>query len=81
MDRKSLSTVSTKVYQRFPEVAGSKPRVKKVAKASAKSVSGTETFELIFRGVAVNALGKNMPRLVRVVANAKGKILRVSTSR
>ncbi|MBW8010115.1 MAG: hypothetical protein FVQ83_02580 [Chloroflexi bacterium] len=81
MNRKSLNTISNKVYQRFPEVAGNKPRVKNVTRVTAKSVSGPETFELTFRGTAINASGKNMPRLVRVVANAKGKILRISTSR
>jgi hypothetical protein len=40
-----------------------------------------ETYLLTFQGKADIGQGKSMPRLVRVVANQQGKILKISTSR
>jgi len=79
MDQKVVESISNKVSRQFPEVAGKKPSVKR--RAGAKSVSAQETFLLVYKGKGVNPAGKAIPRHVRVVANAKGKIIKISTSR
>jgi hypothetical protein len=79
MDQKIVESISIKVSRQFPEVAGKKPSVKR--RAAAKSISAAETFLLVYKGKGVNPSGKTIPRNVRVVANAKGKILKISTSR
>ena len=79
MDQKTIKSISSMVSRQFPEVAGKKPSVKK--RPGAKSVSVQETFLLVYRGMGVNPAGKTIPRQVRVVANSKGKILKITTSR
>ncbi|MEK6256942.1 MAG: hypothetical protein N2C13_06475 [Chloroflexota bacterium] len=79
MEQKVLKSISNKVSRQFPEVAGKKPSVKRWA--GAKSLSATETFLLVYKGKALNPAGKTIPRHVRVVANAKGKIIKITTSK
>ena len=79
MDEKMVKSISNKIAQQFPEVAGNKPSVKK--RPGAKSVSAAETFLLVYKGQGVNPAGKTIPRHVRVVANANGKIIKITTSK
>ena len=73
MDKSAIEKIAKQVYRQFPEVAGSSPKV---------SVQGGEDrFLLVFNGRGSSPKGKAMPRHVRVVANAKGKILKMTTSR
>ncbi|MEK6256805.1 MAG: hypothetical protein N2C13_05755 [Chloroflexota bacterium] len=79
MEQKVINSISSKVSKKFPEVSGKKPSVKR--RPVAKSQTAAETFLLIFKGMAVGPGGKSIPRQVRVVANAKGKIIKMTTSK
>jgi CO dehydrogenase/acetyl-CoA synthase gamma subunit (corrinoid Fe-S protein) len=77
MDPKLVQAISNKVYARFPEMRGKKPKIKQ-----AKTVSANlENFVLTYNTVAQDIRGNSIPRHVRVVVDAKGKIIKMSTSR
>ncbi|MDH5506142.1 MAG: hypothetical protein OEZ02_02850 [Anaerolineae bacterium] len=82
MDAKTLKSVSDKVHRQFPEVSAARPKVElQKTPAVAKGMAPAATYLLTYTGKATNAAGKAIPRLVRVTANADGKILKISTSR
>ena len=81
MDAKLLKSISTQVYRRFPEVEGSQPKVQTQAAPQAKSASASPNYLIIYQGSAAGPNGKSISRIVRVVANAQGKILKITTSR
>ncbi len=81
MDKKSIAKVNKSVYKKFPEMHGAAPRVEDNLQAQAKSVNTAKTYRLTYHLVATHASGHRIPRQVRVVANTKGQILRISTSR
>lgn len=72
MDQKIIASVCKQVYQKFPEVRGSAPRLKPLT---------SETTLLIFEGKATAANGRTIQRTVRAVVNAAGKITKLTTSR
>lgn len=72
MDSKLIDSVCQQVYRKFPEVDGAKPTV---------SARPNAEYLLVFKGSAVTADGHTLPRTVRVVADAKGKVVRMTTSR
>lgn len=73
MDKNAIQKISSQVYRQFPEVSGSRPTV--------STQAGEDRYLLVFNGRGSGPKGKAMPRRVRVVANAKGKILKMTTSR
>jgi len=79
MDDKIIKNISNQVYRRFPEVRDSKPKVRLQSKT--KPMSDLSTYLLTYCGEGTTANGKTIPRYVRVVADAKGKILKMTTSR
>ena len=81
MDAKILNSISSQVYRRFPELQGSHPKVQLQATPQAKSNPASSTYLITYRGSATAMNGKSIPRIVRVVANDKGKILKITTSR
>jgi hypothetical protein len=81
MDSKTIQSISDKVYKRFPETDGKKPRVRKQRKPDEKDSKAPPTFLLTYKGSGQGPGGKIIPRWVRVVANERGKILKISTSR
>lgn len=81
MDAKLLNSISSQVYRRFPEVKGSNPKVQLQASPQAKSSKVSSTYLITYRGSATAPNGKSIPRIVRVVANEQGKILKMTTSR
>ena len=84
MDPKILKTVVAQVQRRFPEFAGSQPKVRQQSTVQAKSPSATPTYLLTFHSTAKVASSdgnKSMPRWVRVVVSEKGKIIKITTSR
>ena len=77
MDQKVVEKISKKVYAKFPEVKGKKPRIK-----TSKTVSSDQgNFILTYNAMAKGIRGKSIPRHIRVVATANGKIIKMSTSR
>lgn len=72
MEEKVLENICKQVYRQFPEVKSVKP--------TKRSQPGNQTL-LIFKASAKTADGNTLPRSVRVVVNADGKIVKTSTSR
>jgi len=72
MKQQTLTTLCNQIYRRFPEVAGSRPKL--------QDRPGEQVL-LIFTGKAKTPDGHAITRTVRVVANLDGKIIKVTTSR
>ncbi len=81
MDPKFIKSISNQVYRRFPDLEGSKPRVRLQSAPQAKSVPTPQKYLLTYRGEAKSPNGNTIHRLVRVIADTKGKILKITTSR
>lgn len=87
MDPNILKTIVAQIHKRFPEFAGSQPRVRRQDADSAqqpKALFASPTYLLTFHSIAhaQSATGsKAIPRWVRVVVTEKGRILKVTTSR
>ena len=76
MDQSSINKVSRKVAKQFPEMKGIKPAIRR------RSGSGkAQHFELTFKGKVEVPGGRSLRRVVRVVADEKGKVIRMSTSK
>jgi hypothetical protein len=74
MDKGAVNRVCKQVTRSFPEMKKVRPSVKQ-AKGKGSS------FVLTFKGKVDLPNGKTMNRVVRVTANERGAILRMSTSR
>jgi CRISPR/Cas system endoribonuclease Cas6 (RAMP superfamily) len=72
MDRQTLEKIKNNIYKKFPEVSGSNPT---------KKPYGDDKILLVFKGKVSTANGKTMDRVVRVVVDANGKIIKTTTSR
>jgi hypothetical protein len=76
-----IEEICEKIYRKFPEVSGVKPKVRKqpVPKDSPKQKEPVYlvTFNTQVRGPG----GKAIPRWVRVTASSSGKIKKTTTSR
>ena len=72
MERQTLEKICEKIYKRFPEVSNKKPNVKEQPNGQ---------YLLIFQGKGSTPDGHTIPRTVRVVVNASGRIIKTSTSR
>lgn len=77
MDQKLVSRISKKVYSQFPELKGSKPKIAHSKTRSSRNENFVLTYSIMSKGIR----GKAIPRHVRVVADASGKIVKMSTSR
>lgn len=76
MDESSVEKVSRKVRRQFPEMKGISPTVRKCSPSGGKI-----KFELTYKGKVELPGGRELRRVVRVVADEKGKIIRMSTSK
>jgi len=72
MEKTILSKVCAQVYKRTPEVRNVQPSI---------TEQDEGTWLLVFSGTAFGANGKPIPRIVRVVADNDGKIIKISSSR
>ncbi len=77
MDPKVIEKITQKVYARFPEVKGKKP----VIKQSKTAANQGDNYVLTYNATAKGIQGNSIPRHVRVVCDARGKIIKMSTSR
>jgi hypothetical protein len=77
MDAKKIDSVSKQVRRTYPEMDGCAPSVKR----QPSPADGTETFLLTYRGRASLPGGKSLNRIVRVVTDSGGRILRISSSK
>jgi hypothetical protein len=80
MDPKVLKTVVAQVQRRFPEFAGSQPKVRQQNAPQANAPTYLLTFQSSAKVASSNGV-KTMPRWVRVVVSEKGKIIKITTSR
>lgn len=76
MEAAAVQKVTRKIEREFPELKGSRPSVKQQGGGK-----GDPQYLLVYKGKVNLPGGKNMDRVVRVVATADGKVLRMSTSR
>jgi len=85
MESKAVASISKTIYRQFPEVAGVKPKIKKQpipgASKNKSSNSATHNYLLTFKKNIKGPGGQTIPRMVRVVANPSGKIIKTTTSK
>ena len=74
MNNSVVEQISSKVYQQFPETTGVKPQIK-----TQKGDPGV--YLLLFKTEARMATGRKLKRVVRVVADDSGQVLKMSTSK
>jgi hypothetical protein len=77
MDKGILEQVSRHVAKKFPEMVGVRPTIRRQGKSS----SDDPCFVLTFKGKAELPGGRKISRIVRVVADDSGRIIRMSTSK
>jgi hypothetical protein len=75
-----IDSIARQVYRQFPEVKDARPSVQNQAVAKTPGAAGGQ-FLLTFKGQGQGPGGKTIPRIVRVVADARGKVIKMSTSR
>jgi len=73
MDKAKIEKISRKVRRQFPEMEGVQPTV--------RQSGNTEQFILTYKGKAELPGGRSIPRIVRVTADDRGHVLRMSTSK
>lgn len=76
-EKEIIRSVSQEVARNFPEMAGVRPTVKEQRTKS----GDVAQFLLTYKGKAVLPGGKTIKRIVRVVANERGQIKKISTSK
>jgi len=84
MNPKVLKQVTALIHKRYPEFAGIQPKVKAQKATQPKSLPAEPTYVLTFKRldkISTIANPKTISRLMRVVVNARGKIIKVTTSR
>ena len=75
MNPKSIRAIEKRVFRQFPEVAGAQPKI--TQQKSRKQAN----YLLTFSGRGEGPGGRTLNRTVRVVADEKGRIIKISTSR
>ncbi len=77
MDSKTVNSVCSQIYRRFPDVNGVRPKIQTLPIAG----QAASTYLLVFKGTATTADGKTLARIVRATVDEQGKILKVTTSK
>jgi hypothetical protein len=72
-----ISKIQRHVARSYPEMKDAKPSVKRKGGTG----DGEERFQLTFKAQAEVPGGRKMSRVVRVVADEHGKVLRMSSSK
>ncbi len=84
MDPKILKQVVSQIHKRYPEFSESQPKVRRQPHAPDTPPPAEPNYLLTFKTSAVvqSASGsKTMSRYLRVVVNARGKLIKITTSR
>jgi hypothetical protein len=83
MDTKVIEKISKNIHNRFPEVSGVKPKVKKqpIPGSEKSSRQDNLNYLLTYKKNVKGIKGQSIPRWVRVVVSGKGKILKITTSK
>ena len=72
-----IRKVSQEIHRRFPDTAGATPTIR----AQKKNGAEEPDYLLTFHGAGLTEDHRKINAIVRVVVNAQGKILKVSSSR
>ncbi len=75
MDAKTISGICEQVYRKYPEVRGARPKLQPLSKGPVSQ------HVLIFTGKSSTDSGRSLSHTVRVVVNAEGKIVKMSSSK
>lgn len=75
-----IDTIARQIYRQFPEIKDARPTVQNQPTAKMPNAASGQ-FLLTFKGQGLGPGGRAIPRIVRVVADERGKVLKVSTSR
>ena len=73
LNNSQLNAITQQVYQKFPELKGSPPQVH----SQSKSPGASDHYLIVFKSKTAD----NIIRVVRVTTDAKGRVLKMSTSR
>ena len=78
-----IEAIAQQVYRQFPEVKGTQPTVQNqpAAKVSKTPAAHANQFLLTFKGKGQGPGGHSIVRIVRVVADERGKVVKISTSK
>ncbi len=75
LNNSQVDSISKQVYSKFPELKGVSPQVQ--SQSAPKTPGASDRFLLVFKGKTP----QNIVRVVRVTADDKGRVLKMSTSR
>jgi hypothetical protein len=75
-----IESIASQIYRQFPEVKDTRPSVQNQPGAKAPGQSDNR-YLLTFKGRGQGPGGQTINRIVRVVADSRGKVVKVSTSR
>ncbi len=76
-----VTQISRQVYKDFPELKGSKPSIKSQGAPKTGKSMGIERFLLTFKSNITLPSGNSMQRVVRVIADQNGKVIKKTTSK
>jgi hypothetical protein len=77
MKQEAIEKVSRKVSKQFPELNSTRPSIR----SQSNKGHSKQRFTLTYKGKATLPNGRMMSRIVRVVADEHGKVLKMSTSK
>ena len=75
MEAKLIDKISAEVYRKHPDLEGVKPKV-----TPREGASSSDTL-LVYQKKVAGPGGKKINRIVRAVADEKGRIKKISTSK
>ena len=75
MKAKLIDTISEKVYRKYPDLKGVKPKI------SPREGDTSGDTLLVYKKKVSGPGGKSINRIVRAVADQDGKIKKISTSK
>ena len=79
-----LNAIAEQVYRKFPDLKGARPEVQSRARpksARAGASEAAENYLVTFKGQGQTTDRHTIIRLVRVTADARGNVIKMSTSR
>jgi len=81
MDPEIIEEISERIYRKFPEVSGIKPKVRKQPVPKDAPQPKEPTYLITFNRNVKGPGGKTIPRWVRVAVKPNGRIIKTTTSR
>jgi hypothetical protein len=76
MEKSTITKLTKQIIRKFPEMEGVRPSLKRKG-----GYENGAQYELTFKSSAQLPGGRTMRRVVRVIADENGRILRMSTSK